>query len=88
MIGEIERDVVRRRLPEVADHQLDQMPVRCVRLHEHGHLWTDLILFELAILGELAVHRDQYDDAERQGGPRCAMASQLPDPRPVESSQR
>jgi len=70
MIGEIERDVVRRHLPEVADHQLDQVPVRRVRLHEHGHLRADLILLELAILGQLAVHRDQYDDAERQGGPR------------------
>ncbi len=69
MVHEVELDVVGRGGAEVADDELDDVPVGGVRLHVHGHQRAYLFGLKLAILPDLPVRVDQHDDAECQRGP-------------------
>jgi hypothetical protein len=64
VIDEVESDVVGGGLSEVPHHQLDDVPIGGMRLHEHRHLWPYLLALELAVLRELAVGPEQHDDAK------------------------
>ena len=68
-VGEVEAHVVRGGLAEVAHDELDDVPIRGVRLHEHRDLRPDLIGLELAIPLDLAIGVEEPDDAERDCGP-------------------
>src|SRR5882757_10047817 len=70
MIDELQADVMGGGLPEVPHHQLDDVPVGGVRLHEHRDLWPDLLGSELAVLLELAIGPPENGEAEHQCRPR------------------
>ncbi len=68
---EVEPDVVRRGLPEVAHHEFDDMPVRRVRFHVNHHVRPQFIALSMqAIPLECARSEQQRTQPERQPGPR------------------
>ena len=66
-----ERDVVGRGFAEIPHNQLDQMPVRGVRLHEHADMRPDFVGCQSTIASDLQIGVDKGDHPEREQGPRC-----------------
>ncbi|COY40818.1 Uncharacterised protein [Mycobacterium tuberculosis] len=69
-VGEREPDVVGGCATEVADYQLDHVPVRDVGLHKHGHVGPSLLRSQSTIALDLPLGHHQGDHTEPKRRPR------------------